>query len=538
MELGVPEPYTCEGFKFVMPNTEAMTSQPVAFVRKASGLRRDVSLLDVVSLNLSNMSGGAALGTIGFTTVLLSSMSGVNLVYGSILAWLLSIPEIIVYSMMTTRISRTGGDYVWVSRVYGGFFGGPLSFMGYTLETMAYLALIALSAVVAIGSVGVAMGYQNMLGLALPGNISGANLVAQFIIAAIVFAAIIAVNLVKPKVGYKLVAVTVIIAIVATFVGIFSLLAAGTTGVQNYMSFLNSLGLKDTYTTVASSYTGPTFDFGATIFMLPFFAIFVYPWLNAGPAVASEIKGKGTLRYNVVISSIVTLIVVTTAFASMYYAGGFNFINGALANSSLVYDWSFNFWTLAMGVASNPAIAWFIGLGWILWTVAILAYGIIVLSRYLFAQSFDRFLPERISYVSPRYNSPTVALLIELVGTIVLIALASFFYGTLVSLYGAVIASMIYFIFIGIAAMLYALKNEKGGSKAILATAGLLMAIVFVYISYQFLAYYTIWGGNVIAYGWVVISFIAGIVIYAISKSYHSKRGIDITLAYKELPPL
>jgi hypothetical protein len=61
---------------------------------------------------------------------------------------------------------------------------------------------------------------------------------------------------------------------------------------------------------------------------------------------------------------------------------------------------------------------------------------------------------------------------------------------------------------------------------------------VFVYISYQFLAYYTIWGGNVIAYGWVVISFIAGIVIYAISKSYHSKRGIDITLAYKELPPL
>ena len=48
-----------------------MTSQPVAFVRKASGLRRDVSLLDVVSLNLSNMSGGAALGIIGFTTVLL-----------------------------------------------------------------------------------------------------------------------------------------------------------------------------------------------------------------------------------------------------------------------------------------------------------------------------------------------------------------------------------------------------------------------------------------------------------------------------------
>jgi len=522
-----------------------MTSQPTAFVRKASGLRRDVSLLDVVSLNLSNMSGGAALGVIGFTTVALSSMSGVNLVYGSILAWLLSIPEIIVYTMMTTRVSRTGGDYVWVSRVYGGFFGGPLSFMGYTLETMAYMALIALAAVFAIGSVGVNLGNFSMLPLALPGDIPGANLPAQFLIAALVFVALIAVNVFKPKLGFKVVAVTVVVAILATFVGIFSLLAAGPAGVQ---SWFNSLGVNATFTTsscnmcltyagVASSYTGPTFDFGATIFMLPFYAIFIYPWLNAGPAVASEIKGKGALRYNVFISSLVTLIVVTAAFGAMYYAGGLNFINGALANANLVFNYSFNFWTLAMGVSSTP-VAVFIGLGWILWNVAIIAYAIIVLSRYLFAQSFDRFLPEKISHISPKFGSPTVAFLINLIGTIVLIGLASFFYGTLTSLYGAVVASMIYFFFIGIAAVLYAFKNEKGRPKAILASAGVLMAIVFAYITYQFLAFASIWGGNPIAYGWVVGSFIAGLIIYVVSKSYHSKRGIDITLAYKELPPL
>jgi amino acid transporter len=463
-------------------------------------------------------------------------MSGVNLVYGSIIAWLLSIPEIIVYTMMTTRVSRTGGDYVWVSRVYGGLFGGPLSFMGYTLETMAYMALIALAAVSAIGSVGVNLGYMNMLPLALPGNIPGANLAGQFLIAAIVFAVLIAINVFKPKLGYKVVAVAVILAILATFVGIFSLLAAGTTGVQSWFSSLGP-GTNTTYTAVAASYTGPTFDFGATIFILPFYAIFIYPWLNAGPAVASEIKGKGALRYNVFISSFVTLIVVTAAFAAMYYAGGFNFINGALANPTLVFNYSFNFWTLAMGVSSTP-VAWFIGLGWIMWEVAIIAYAIIVLSRYLFAQSFDRFLPEKISYISPKYGSPTVAFLINLIGTMVLIGLASFFYGTLTSLYGAVVASMIYFFFIGIAAVLYARKNEKGRSKAVLATAGVLMAIVFAYITYQFAAFWPIWGGNWIADGWVVASFILGLIIYVVSKSYHAKRGIDITLAYKELPPL
>jgi len=64
------------------------------------------------------------------------------------------------------------------------------------------------------------------------------------------------------------------------------------------------------------------------------------------------------------------------------------------------------------------------------------------------------------------------------------------------------------------------------------------MAIVFAYITYQFLAFPGIWGGNPLAYGWVAGSFIAGIIIYAVSKSYYGKRGIDITLAYKELPPL
>jgi amino acid transporter len=495
-------------------------------------------MLDVVSLNLGNMSAGAALGVIGFTMISLSSVSGVNLVYGSIIAWILSIPEIVVYTMMTTRISRTGGDYVWVSRVYGGFFGGPLSFMGYTLETPAYFALIALGAVSAIGGVGLFYG-QTAYGSLIAGASNG-NVLAQFVIAAVVFVAVIAVNAFKPKAGYKLVAVTVIIAIIATFVAIFSLLAAGTAGVQNYV---NSLGIANTtYTSVATSYSGPTFDFGATIFMLPFFYIYVYPWLNAGPAVASEIKGKGALRYNVAISSIVSLILVTGGFAAMYYAGGFAFINAALGNVGLVSA-GFSFWTLAMGVTSIAPLQWFIALGSVIWPVAVIAYGVIVLSRYLFAQSFDRFLPEKISYVSPNRGSPTVALSIELVGCLVLVGLSSYFYGTLVSLYGATIASMIYFVFIGLAAVRYSLKNEKGRSKAILATAGLLMAIVFAFVTYQYLAYNAIWSypgwpANWLGFGWVVATFILGLVIYAISKSYYSKRGIDITLAYKEIPPL
>ena len=96
----------------------------------------------------------------------LPTVTGVNLVYGSAIAAMFAVPQMIVYTIMQRHISRTGGDYVWVSRSLGGFAGSTLTFMGITLETMPYLALIALSAVFAIGSVGVNLGYSSMVQLA------------------------------------------------------------------------------------------------------------------------------------------------------------------------------------------------------------------------------------------------------------------------------------------------------------------------------------------------------------------------------------
>jgi amino acid transporter len=513
-----------------------MKKAPV-FVREATGLVKNVSFLDAITLNISNMSAGAALAIIGFTMVLLPSIAGANLVYGSIMAFVLSFPQIVVYTMMTRRIPRTGGDYVWVSRAFGGFWGSAFSFMGYTVETMAYLALITLSAIFAIGSVGVSLGYESLLGLALPGNIPGADVVSQFVLGAIIFAVLIGINILRPKIGYKLVSVLSIIGILSMIVSMLVLLSAGRQGVVNYINFLATIGFKGTYNSVASSYSGPGFDFGATLFLLPFFAIFVYPWINAAPAVASELKGKNTLKWNVPIASVIVFLLVTASFAILYYVGGFEFVNAGLANPGLVFDYSFNFWTLAMGVSGNVAVSWFIGIGWILWNIAILAYGIIVISRYMFAQAFDRFLPAKLAYISPKWGSPVVAHLIDLVVTIFLIGGAAFLYGPLSALFGAVVASMIYFIVIGLAAVAYAVRKEKGGSRTILAVSGILMALVFAYITYQFLAYPTVWGGNTFAYSYVVISFVLGMAIYLASKMYHSRRGIDITLAYKEIPP-
>jgi len=511
-----------------------MTSRSKVFLRDATGLTKRVSLLDAIAINVSYMSVGAALALIGFTMLALPTVSGVNLVYGSAIAALLAVPQMVTYTMLSRRISRTGGDYVWLSRSLGGFVGSTVTFMGITVETMPYLALIALSAVFAVGSVGLSLGNSAMLGLALPGNIPGASPFSQFLLASVILVVLIAINILKPRLGFKIISTFWTIGVIAVALATVTLLSAGTKGVENYINNLNIPNV--TYASLANSYSGPTFDLNATLLMMPYFALFTYPWFNVAPSVGSELKGKAP-RWNVPISLLFAFLVVTIPYAAMYYVGGYQFITAAFTNPTLVNNYSFNFWTLAMGVSSNFVQSFIIGLGWIVLTIAILAFGIITISRYMLAQAFDSFLPSQLAYVSPKYGSPVVAHLLDLVVSVILIGLAAFLYGTVSSLYGAVMASMVYFAFVGLGAAVYAVKREKGSSRILLAVAGVLQTLVFVYLTSEFLAYPRIWGGNTLAYGYITATFILGAIIYITAKSRLMKEGLNLSLVFKEIPP-
>ncbi len=513
------------------------SKRPSVFAREATGLIKSVSLLDAVAINLSYMSIGAALALVGFTMVLLTSVSGVNLVYGSMIAAVLAIPQVIVYTLMIRRTSRTGGDYVWLSRSLGSFLGSTITFMGITLETMPYLALISLSAVFAIGSVGLALGNRNFLGLAVPGS----DTFSQFIIGSAIFVSLIVVNIFRPRIGFKIISIFWVLGVLSLVLAILSLISAGRAGVVNY---IDSLAIPNTnYASIVSSYSGTNFSISSTLIIMPFFALFSYPWFNAAPSVGSELKSGRTIRWNVPLSFFLAFLMLTVPFATMYYVGGFEFTTAAFANPTLVNDYSFNFWTLAMGVSHNFILSFIIGLGWIALTIGVLAFGIITISRYLLAQSFDRFLPSRLAYVSPKYRSPVLAHLLDLVITVALIGLASYLYGTISSLYGAVLASMIYFGFVGVATVVYSVTNKAQRSRFLLGVAGILQTLVFAYLAYGFLAYrgiggVSIYGGNSLAYGYITATFVAGSVIYILSRWYNSsKKGIDISLAFKEIPP-
>jgi len=96
---------------------------------------------------------------------------------------------------------------------------------------------------------------------------------------------------------------------------------------------------------------------------------------------------------------------------------------------------------------------------------------------------------------------------------------------------------MIYFAFVGIAAAIYAVRKEKGGSKVLLAVAGVLQALVFAYVTYEFLSYPKVWGGNPLAYGYIAATFVLGALLYVVTKVRRQNEGLNISLAFKEIPP-
>src|SRR2546428_13775423 len=71
------------------PKWMGSKSQEKVFLREATGLRKNVSFLDALSMNVGVMSAGPTLAVIGFTMILLPSVAGINLVWGSLISAIL-----------------------------------------------------------------------------------------------------------------------------------------------------------------------------------------------------------------------------------------------------------------------------------------------------------------------------------------------------------------------------------------------------------------------------------------------------------------
>src|SRR3990170_4882237 len=115
----------------------ATAAAPEVFVRKSSGLVRVMSPSSAFVYNVLTM------GLIFPWTYLWApgALPGGQLVWGILLAMVLEIPIALAYVWLSTALPRSGGDYVFQSRVLGGGIGFTLVFSGFVIWILQWVAL-------------------------------------------------------------------------------------------------------------------------------------------------------------------------------------------------------------------------------------------------------------------------------------------------------------------------------------------------------------------------------------------------------------
>src|SRR5512138_3052010 len=116
---------------------ETAASKPEVFTRKASGLVRVMSPYSAFVYNILTM------GLIFPWTYLWApgALPGGKLVWGILLAMVIEIPIAFVYVFLSTALPRSGGDYVFQSRVFGGGTAFTVVMSGYVIWILQWVAL-------------------------------------------------------------------------------------------------------------------------------------------------------------------------------------------------------------------------------------------------------------------------------------------------------------------------------------------------------------------------------------------------------------
>src|SRR5437660_6590276 len=197
------------------------------FVRQASGLVRDVSITNVLFFNIAAFVGTAVGWAIAFYALYPEWVAfGISAyAYMAVLTGIFCYFLGMIFSSLTTAMPRSGGDYVFTSRIISPFWGWIES---WTLVGSA-LTIIGFEIIVAVHNIQLT---GILLGVAFPGSTFG-NATGWFqdttskIITGLVIMLIIAViSILRTRTFHKVVTGLTIFAIVAvaiSFFGAFSI---------------------------------------------------------------------------------------------------------------------------------------------------------------------------------------------------------------------------------------------------------------------------------------------------------------------------
>lgn len=542
------------------------------FIRQASGLVRDVSMTNALFFNIAAFVGTAIGWAIAFYA-LYPEWQGLGI---SAYAWMALLTGIacyflgMIFASLTTAMPRSGGDYVFTSRIISPFWGWLESWtlVGSSLTIIGFEIIVAIHNIQLTGI---------LLGVAFPGSAFGGapnwlQDTPSKIIAGIVIMLIIAgIATLRTRTFHKVVTGLTIFAIISVLISFFGAFTIDPTAMN---STLSALGTSvQTITTAATkagwSLTAPDFSFTGLVALGGLVSVILFQFI--GFQFSSYIAGevKGNVRRSVFFAVIGALIVAV--FMNSLYMD----VLGNHFGFSLTNAWGYLYWngnaaaplngqppfTPVMATAVHPGFwpLWLIvALGNVTLNVLLCPVYAIFLSRVVLAWALDRQVPEWFSVVNERTNAPLRVIILAVLVGAVFYALTFFGLSLASTTFFGVLLAALTWIMPGLNAILvpyrrpdlFQLTNNTGKVLGLpkLVWCGIIWLIFIVPVYASAFVWPIIQGlqANGAAYlglasssgiGWGLVFVLLGIAIYIIMRVINNSRGINVKMMFQELPP-
>lgn len=396
---------------------------PGLFTRKATGLVREAKTRDALFYNL--LWSSVAL-TFAFYWLFFAFYPGANPYVGILIAAGLGLPGSFLYAILTQIMPRTGGDYVFNSRALHpsiGFAGNFSYCFWLAIVIGVYTTYFAAYGIGAwgrmmtgfTGSNGwVEFGdwFSTEWGLFITGTVALLISAALFIRGG-------------TRLFFKVQAVGFVVYVVGAFAlpAIVGLFQDGSGFLSSFNDYAANLGVADAVNALKASaadagFGSSGFDLEATVKSVSILW-FIFGFIYSSNYFAGEIRvSRGThlksMPGAVLIVVVALLILIPTFLSVADY--DFNGMLGFADPAAYGFAAGAPAYPEIMAIASgSPILGSVIILGFALGLLLWLPQTLLLVSRSMFAWSFDRIMPEKLSYVEPRSRSPLVAIGVMLV---------------------------------------------------------------------------------------------------------------------------
>ena len=542
------------------------------FVRKATGLVRSWSVFDAFVYALFSIN----LITLGLYSFSQMYYFGGGLVPALIVSALFIFFEVIVYAALIAVMPRSGGDYVWQSRILGGAVGFILAVTGWWFILWLWVPLYSdmFRHIVLVPLLGILGARDTALWFAGTNNGQFASSLITLAIVSLFIA-----------LGMKTYARIQKISFYGGMLGLFIVIVLLLTGSpEAFRAGLekNAVELFGAQPGVVEATAALGQEAGAAlpllsgglglIFLTLPYLVFFNLWPNWGATLYGEVRGATDFKRNIVgmgtALGVTTLLGILLLFAISRTIGWDFYVQSGAAWWN--YAWGFTTTPPALPIWPYPAlfasflsssrvlqfiVVALMSLWWFGWS------GTVFLSstRVIFAAAFDRLLPEKIAEVDERTGTPIYALLLMVLPSIVISYLFAYNIANFRSLtLASTLVIAVTYLGTTIAAIVLPYRKPELYRASpiakynvlgipLITVAGVIFGGFLVFLLYQWIldpnALYGI-GYSINEAGYkngtsiifMLANYLLAAVIYFGFKSYRRRGGIDMDKVQAEIP--